>query len=202
MDGEAALEDLDDGAVGHVRGVLVADGLLRLGIEGFTDACHGLDTLGLEQRSQLAVDGGDALHPGGALSVLGDVLDSEVEVIGHVKNADEQAVAGDAGRFRALLLATTLEVLVIGAGALPAGLGLDGPLFGGFELLGELLDLRAYRGALGVECGDALLGTGTAQLGCAGLGFIGPTRMAYPHAISTVRYVRGLMNELVDHLYA
>jgi hypothetical protein len=26
--------------------------------------------------------------------------------------------------------------------------------------------------------------------------------MAYPHAISTVRYVSGLMNELVDHLYA
>jgi heat-inducible transcriptional repressor len=34
------------------------------------------------------------------------------------------------------------------------------------------------------------------------VGVIGPTRMAYPHAISTVRYVRGLMNELVDHLYA
>jgi heat-inducible transcriptional repressor len=34
------------------------------------------------------------------------------------------------------------------------------------------------------------------------VGIIGPTRMAYPHAISTVRYVRGLMNELVDHLYA
>jgi len=34
------------------------------------------------------------------------------------------------------------------------------------------------------------------------VGVLGPTRMAYPHAISTVRYVRGLMNELVDHLYA
>jgi heat-inducible transcriptional repressor len=34
------------------------------------------------------------------------------------------------------------------------------------------------------------------------VGVIGPTRMAYPHAISTVRYVRGLMNELVDHLYS
>ncbi len=34
------------------------------------------------------------------------------------------------------------------------------------------------------------------------VGVVGPTRMAYPHAISTVRYVRGLMNELVDHLYA
>jgi heat-inducible transcriptional repressor len=34
------------------------------------------------------------------------------------------------------------------------------------------------------------------------VGVIGPTRMAYPHAISTVRYVRALMNELVDHLYA
>lgn len=34
------------------------------------------------------------------------------------------------------------------------------------------------------------------------LGVLGPTRLAYPHAISTVRYVTGLMNELVDHLYA
>jgi heat-inducible transcriptional repressor len=34
------------------------------------------------------------------------------------------------------------------------------------------------------------------------VGVLGPTRMAYPQAISTVRYVSGLMNELVDHLYA
>jgi heat-inducible transcriptional repressor len=34
------------------------------------------------------------------------------------------------------------------------------------------------------------------------VGVLGPTRMAYPQVISTVRYVRGLMNELVDHLYA
>ncbi len=34
------------------------------------------------------------------------------------------------------------------------------------------------------------------------VGVLGPTRMAYPHAIGTVRFVSGLMNELVDHLYA
>jgi heat-inducible transcriptional repressor len=34
------------------------------------------------------------------------------------------------------------------------------------------------------------------------VGVLGPTRLAYPQAISTVRYVSGLMNELVDHLYA
>ena len=34
------------------------------------------------------------------------------------------------------------------------------------------------------------------------VGVLGPTRMAYPHAISSVRYVSGLMNELVDNLYA
>ena len=34
------------------------------------------------------------------------------------------------------------------------------------------------------------------------VGVLGPTRMPYPHAISTVRYVSGLMNELVDHFYA
>lgn len=34
------------------------------------------------------------------------------------------------------------------------------------------------------------------------VGVLGPTRMAYPHAICSVRFVSGLMNELVDHLYA
>ncbi len=33
------------------------------------------------------------------------------------------------------------------------------------------------------------------------VGVLGPTRMAYPHAIGTVRFVSGLMNELVDQLY-
>jgi heat-inducible transcriptional repressor len=34
------------------------------------------------------------------------------------------------------------------------------------------------------------------------VGVLGPTRLAYPQAIGTVRFVSGLMNELVDHLYA
>jgi heat-inducible transcriptional repressor len=34
------------------------------------------------------------------------------------------------------------------------------------------------------------------------VGVLGPTRLAYPAAIGTVRFVSGLMNELVDHLYA
>jgi len=34
------------------------------------------------------------------------------------------------------------------------------------------------------------------------VGVLGPTRLAYPKAIGTVRFVSGLMNELVDHLYA
>jgi heat-inducible transcriptional repressor len=34
------------------------------------------------------------------------------------------------------------------------------------------------------------------------VGVLGPTRMLYPQAIGTVRFVSGLMNELVDHLYA
>jgi heat-inducible transcriptional repressor len=33
------------------------------------------------------------------------------------------------------------------------------------------------------------------------VGVLGPTRMSYPQAIGTVRFVSGLMNELVDHLY-
>ncbi len=34
------------------------------------------------------------------------------------------------------------------------------------------------------------------------VGVLGPRRMAYSHAIGTVRYVSGLLNELVDDLYA
>jgi heat-inducible transcriptional repressor len=34
------------------------------------------------------------------------------------------------------------------------------------------------------------------------VGVLGPTRMSYPHAIGTVSFVSGLLNELVDHLYA
>ncbi len=34
------------------------------------------------------------------------------------------------------------------------------------------------------------------------VGVLGPTRMAYPQAIGTVRFVSGLLNELTDHLYA
>ncbi len=34
------------------------------------------------------------------------------------------------------------------------------------------------------------------------VGVLGPTRMRYAQAIGTVRFVGGLMNELVDHLYA
>jgi len=34
------------------------------------------------------------------------------------------------------------------------------------------------------------------------VGGLGPRRMAYPQAIGTVRFVSGLMDELIDHLYA
>jgi heat-inducible transcriptional repressor len=33
------------------------------------------------------------------------------------------------------------------------------------------------------------------------VGVLGPTRLAYSEAIGTVRFVSGLMNELVDHIY-
>ncbi|MEA2536503.1 MAG: heat-inducible transcriptional repressor [Chloroflexota bacterium] len=34
------------------------------------------------------------------------------------------------------------------------------------------------------------------------VGVLGPTRMAYSHAMGTVGFVSGLMNELVDHMYS
>jgi heat-inducible transcriptional repressor len=67
-------------------------------------------------------------------------------------------------------------------------------------------DVRIYIGAENrpIEMHDVALvlapyGRRGQALGVVGV--LGPTRMAYPHAISTVRYVSALMNELVDHLY-
>ncbi len=74
------------------------------GSKGSPSPLHGLDALGFEQGTQLAVDGGDALHPGAVLGVLGNVLDGQVEVVGEVEHADEQTVAGDPGRLGPLLL--------------------------------------------------------------------------------------------------
>ena len=34
------------------------------------------------------------------------------------------------------------------------------------------------------------------------VGVLGPTRMGYAQAIASVEFVSGLMNELVEHLYA
>ncbi|MEX2546761.1 MAG: heat-inducible transcriptional repressor HrcA [Chloroflexota bacterium] len=45
----------------------------------------------------------------------------------------------------------------------------------------------------------ATYGRSTGALGVVGV--LGPTRMAYPQAIGTVRYVSGLMNELVEQLH-
>jgi heat-inducible transcriptional repressor len=80
--------------------------------------------------------------------------------------------------------------------------------------LGELVGLIAGSGRIHVfighenapaEMGDVSLviapyGRPGRAVGVVGV--LGPTRMAYPHAIGTVGFVSGLMNELVDHLYA
>jgi heat-inducible transcriptional repressor len=42
---------------------------------------------------------------------------------------------------------------------------------------------------------------GSPDIAVGVVGVLGPTRLAYPEAIGTVRFVSGLMNELVDHLY-
>ena len=67
-------------------------------------------------------------------------------------------------------------------------------------------DVRIYIGAENrpIEMHDvALVLAPYGRRGSASgvVGVLGPTRMAYPHAISTVRYVSALMNELVDHLF-
>jgi heat-inducible transcriptional repressor len=82
------------------------------------------------------------------------------------------------------------------------------------QYLGELFedvtragDLRVYIGRENrtEEMADVALvlapyGRPGAAVGVVGV--LGPTRLRYPQAIGTVRFVSGLMNDLVDHLYA
>jgi heat-inducible transcriptional repressor len=80
--------------------------------------------------------------------------------------------------------------------------------------LGELLALIAGSGRIHVFIGHenapaemrevslVLAPYGRPGRAVGVVGVLGPTRMAYSHAIGTVGFVSGLMNELVDHLYA
>jgi heat-inducible transcriptional repressor len=82
------------------------------------------------------------------------------------------------------------------------------------QYLGELIEevtsaaeLRVYIGRenRAEEMADVALvlapyGRPGAAVGVVGV--LGPTRIRYPQAIGTVRFVSGLMNDLVDHLYA
>ncbi len=80
--------------------------------------------------------------------------------------------------------------------------------------LGELVGLVAGSGRIHVFIGQentpaemrevslVLASYGRPGRAVGVVGVLGPTRMAYPHAIGTVGFVSGLMNELVDHLYA
>jgi heat-inducible transcriptional repressor len=80
--------------------------------------------------------------------------------------------------------------------------------------LGELLDRVAGTGAVQVFIGAenapaemrdvslVLAPYGSPGSAVGVVGVLGPTRMAYPQAIGTVRFVSTLLNELVQHLYA
>ncbi|HYX12722.1 MAG TPA: heat-inducible transcriptional repressor HrcA [Candidatus Acidoferrum sp.] len=80
--------------------------------------------------------------------------------------------------------------------------------------LGELLDRVSGRGTVQVFIGAenspeemrdvslVLAPYGEPGRAVGVVGVLGPTRMAYPQAIGTVRFVSTLMNELVQHIYA
>jgi heat-inducible transcriptional repressor len=78
------------------------------------------------------------------------------------------------------------------------------------DLVHDVTDFGDVRMFIGAENGPAELHEVALVLAPYGrrgrasgvVGVLGPTRMAYPQAIGTVRYVSSLMNELVDHLYA
>jgi len=79
--------------------------------------------------------------------------------------------------------------------------------------LGELVGNVAETGRITVFIGEeneapdmrevalVLAPYGSRDVAVGVVGVLGPTRLAYPEAIGTVRFVSGLMNELVDHLY-
>lgn len=77
-------------------------------------------------------------------------------------------------------------------------------------LVGEVADRGGVQVYIGAENGPqemhdvslVLASYGRAGRAMGVVGVLGPTRMAYRHAISSVRYVSGLMDELVDQLYA
>jgi heat-inducible transcriptional repressor len=80
--------------------------------------------------------------------------------------------------------------------------------------LGELVGAVSASGAVQVFIGHentaadmrevalVLAPYGRRDRGVGVVGVLGPTRLAYSEAIGTVRFVSGLMNELIDHLYA
>jgi heat-inducible transcriptional repressor len=80
--------------------------------------------------------------------------------------------------------------------------------------LGELVGTVSHLGGVRVFIGEenepaemrdvslVLAPYGRPGRGVGVVGVLGPTRMSYSQAIGTVSFVSGLMNELVDHLYA
>ena len=79
--------------------------------------------------------------------------------------------------------------------------------------LGQLVGSVAETGRVTVYIGEeneapdmhevalVLAPYGSPDIAVGLVGVLGPTRLAYSEAIRTVRFVSGLMNELVDHLY-
>ncbi len=78
------------------------------------------------------------------------------------------------------------------------------------QLVGDVADAGRIRIYIGHENGPIEMRDVSLVLAPYGrpgraigvVGVLGPTRMSYSQAIGTVRFVSGLMNELVDHLYA
>src|SRR4029079_13931345 len=100
----AAPDLLDDLAVPVGRARNGRDRLVLAGVEWRSGRGVDLaDAFPLEQRTQLAVDGGDALDPG----LVGDLgrpgVDREVEVVGEREDLADQGLAGEAGHGPAVL---------------------------------------------------------------------------------------------------
>jgi hypothetical protein len=114
----------------------------------------------LEQQAELAVDGGDALHPGVLVQVYGPRLERPVEVVRQREHLADQVFAGQAEVPLPFLGGAASEVGELRAFPLESGQVPVGFRDGFVALGAQGFDLGGQCRRGGVERLDALLGAG------------------------------------------
>jgi hypothetical protein len=150
-----ALQLADHVIVWIVRGLLVDDRLVQVGVERLADRFDGRHALGLEDVAQLPLHQPDALDPRVVGLLGGNGLERPVEVVEDAKQlADEDRVAEPDERL-ALLLGPALVVGKVRGRPMPVvamlGLAVGGFLELALELLDALSELESRRRRDGIR---------------------------------------------------